>query len=318
MHAPETARRSAATTPGDVDGVLSFLWLELTNRCNLQCVHCYTESGPHTGAKDILTAERYEDLMAEAHGLGCRKIQLIGGEPQLNRDFKRLLRFSAEVGFEFVEVFSNLTRLDDETIEIAAGAGVHFATSVYSDDPAAHDRITTVRGSHQRTIRNLSRLVDRGIPTRAAVLSMDGDEEAVTRTDRFLLDLGTSLGGDRSSKVRGFGRGEAVVGASESMDGLCGHCWNGNLAIAPDGAAMPCVMAREWRVGNVLDQSLREVLDGDRLRAVRQDIYERAQLHAVCSPYCMQSCGPDLSCPCNPLLCQQSCAPWDAPQVEER
>jgi hypothetical protein len=34
----------------------------------------------------------------------------------------------------------------------------HFATSVYSDDPAAHDRITTVRGSHRRTIGNLRRL----------------------------------------------------------------------------------------------------------------------------------------------------------------
>ena len=67
MHGPEIIRKTAATTPEDVNGVLNFLWLELTNRCNLQCLHCYTESGPHTGDGDILTAENYEDLMTEAH-----------------------------------------------------------------------------------------------------------------------------------------------------------------------------------------------------------------------------------------------------------
>ena len=313
MHGPEIVSQTGATTPEDVNGVLNFLWLELTNRCNLQCIHCYTESGPHTGGGDILTAENYEDLMTEAHGLGCKKIQFIGGEPQLNPQFKRLLRFSTDVGFEFIEVFSNLTRLDDETLEITVENGVHFATSVYSDDPAVHDRITTVRGSHRRTIGNLRRLIDRGVSARAAIISMDNDREATERTGQFLLGLGASLGGNRSSEVREFGRGQEVVGKSESMDRLCGHCWNGNLAIAPDGKAMPCVMARQWPVGNVLENSLGDILNGDELRATRRQIYESAWMRAgSCEPFCMQSCGPDLSCPCNPLLCQQSCAPWDA------
>ena len=312
MHGPEIVPQRAVTTPEDVNGVLNFLWLELTNRCNLQCIHCYTESGPHTGGGDILTPENYEDLMSEAHGLGCKKIQFIGGEPQLNPQFKRLLRFSTEVGFDFIEVFSNLTKLDEETLEISVENGVHFATSVYSDDPAAHDRITTVPGSHRRTIGNLRRLVDRGVPARAAIISMDNDGEATERTGQFLRGLGASVGGNRSTEVREFGRGQEVVGKSESMDRLCGHCWNGNLAVAPNGNAMPCVMARQWPVGNVLENSLGDILNGDALRATRRQIYERAWMQAACEPFCMQSCGPDLSCPCNPLLCQQSCAPWDA------
>src|SRR5919201_1837389 len=92
---------------------LSFLWLELTNRCNLHCVHCYTESDPYSGDHDLLTAEDYQGIMREARDLGCRRIQLIGGEPQLNPEFGRLLRYAVNVGFEFVEVFTNLTRLDD-------------------------------------------------------------------------------------------------------------------------------------------------------------------------------------------------------------
>ena len=99
---------------------LDFLWLELTNRCNLQCVHCYTESHPHSGDRDLLTTHDYDRLMREAYDLGCRKLQFIGGEPQLNRDFHRLLVAAKTIGFEFIEVLSNLTQLDDDTLGFAA------------------------------------------------------------------------------------------------------------------------------------------------------------------------------------------------------
>src|SRR4051812_11313318 len=192
MHAPETARPTAATTVESVDGTLDFLWLELTNRCNLRCVHCYTESDPWSGDRDVLEVEDYEEVMRQAVEAGCRKIQLIGGEPQLNRSFPRLLRRSAD-SFEFVEVFTNLTRLTDETVAFSVGRGVHFATSVYSDDPAVHDGVTRVRGSHRRTIANLRRLIEAGVRTRAAVIAMDGDLEAAERTRAFLAELGTDV-----------------------------------------------------------------------------------------------------------------------------
>lgn len=317
MHTPTVTRPTTAVTLKDVEGVLSFLWLELTNRCNLRCVHCYTESDPRSGERDVLTVDDYENVMNQAYALGCRQIQLIGGEPQLNRSFQRLLHQTVSIGFDFVEVFSNLTRLKDETVEFAADNGVHFATSVYSDDPTVHDRVTTVPGSHRRTIGNLRRLIAHGVPTRAAVLSMDGDWEACERTERFLLELG--VGSVRSSGPEAFGRGEQLLGRTATMDGLCGHCWNGNLAVAPDGTVFPCVMARQWAAGDVAEQSLAEILQGDALMEIRREIHDGVwlgKLEAACTPYCHQSCQPDLSCPCDPLLCQQSCAPWDAPRKQ--
>jgi MoaA/NifB/PqqE/SkfB family radical SAM enzyme len=295
----------------DVDGVLSFLWLELTNRCNLQCVHCYTESSPRTGDRDVLTAADYEAVMSEAYSLGCRQVQLIGGEPQLNPEFKTILRRAVELGFEFVEVFTNLSRLDEETIEFSARNGVHFATSVYSADPATHDAVTTVRGSHRRTIANLKRLIDNGVQTRAGVLAINEDAEAAERTRQFLADLGVA-GPIRTSEVRQFGRGQQLLGEEASLSGLCGHCWNGKLAVAPDGQVFPCVMARDCVVGDVLNETLAELLRGDRLAQVRREIHDtvwrRKTVTASC-PECPQTCNPDLSCPCDPLICPQSCEP---------
>lgn len=308
MSAQEATRTKTPTTLEDVDGVLDFLWLELTNRCNLRCVHCYTDSHPLSGDRDVLTTEDYGSVLDQAYELGCRRIQLIGGEPQLHPDFDELLRRGVDTGFDFVEVFTNLTRLDEETLTFSAENAVHFATSVYSDDPAVHDAVTTVRGSHRRTVANLRRLVEKGVPTRVGVIAVGGDTEAAERTRQFLLDLGVD-GSVRTSEVREFGRGQDLLGQSASLSGLCGHCWNGNLAVAPDGKVFPCVMSRDWAVGDVLEQTLEEILRGDELAQIRREIHDTVWQKEADSTRCPQSCQPDISCPCEPLLCTQSCDP---------
>jgi pyruvate-formate lyase-activating enzyme len=311
------------------DGLgLDFLWVELTNRCNLRCVHCYSDSHPGSGYRDVLTTEQYVSLMTQAYELGCRKIQLIGGEPQLHKDFGELLRATKRIGYDFVEVFSNLTKLDENTLRYAAEHGIRFATSVYSDDPAAHDAVTTVRGSHARTIGNLRRLIAAGVTTRIGLILIDPEsdqaEVAVTRTRRYLLDLGVSE--VRIGPLREFGRGEDLLERGPRMSGLCGHCWRGKLAIMPDGTASPCVMGRTWGVGNVLDTPLAKIVEGVALRDVRQAVYSEVWLPQMlvagctpsacspepgCHPHCPQGCGPD-GCPetpCPPVLCPESCFP---------
>src|SRR5215210_6144823 len=130
MHLPSNDAEPSytGTAPVPERKNLEFLWLELTNRCNLQCVHCYAESHPHSGDRDLLTTRDYESIMSQAYALGCRNIQFIGGEPQLNRDFLQLVIKAKTIGFEFIEVFSNLTRLADDTVRYAADNGVRFAT----------------------------------------------------------------------------------------------------------------------------------------------------------------------------------------------
>jgi MoaA/NifB/PqqE/SkfB family radical SAM enzyme len=255
-----------------VDGGLNFLWLELTNRCNLQCVHCYTESHPLSGDRDVLTTAAYESVMRQAYALGCRRLQFIGGEPQLHPDFLRLLGAAKETGYEFIEVFTNLTRLRDDTLRFAAEAGIRFATSVYSDDPAVHNAITKVGSSHTRTIGNLRRLIDHGVGTRAAIIRIDQPPEAVERTKHFLRGLGVPS--VRVGEVRAFGRGQALLDQPAVPDGLCGHCWAGKLCVAPDGDAYLCVMARQWPVGNVLEAPLAEIVRGKPLADIRQMIYQ--------------------------------------------
>jgi MoaA/NifB/PqqE/SkfB family radical SAM enzyme len=299
MHRTFSTSTLANASPSTFTGTnaLDFLWLELTNRCNLQCVHCYTESHPHSGERDLLTRDDYQDIMRQARALGCRKIQFIGGEPQLNRDFEALLHTAKDYGFAFVEVFTNLMQLNETTLRYAADNGIHFATSVYSDDACEHDAITQKAGSHPRTINNLKRLVAAGVPTRVGVIAIKQSPATIGRTTEFLNKLGVLH--VSSSPIKEFGRGEAVLGEKPKLSGLCGHCWAGKLCVAPDGVAYPCVMAREWPVGNTREQPLSEIVAGQALGGMRQTIYDtvwrRPRLYTGCIPEDMpiMVCEPD-------------------------
>lgn len=187
---------------------LDFLWLELTNQCNLQCSHCYAESGPHAGHEDTLVRSQYEALLTEAWQIGCRRVQFIGGEPTLNHDLGDLIRFAADIGYEFVEVFTNLTRLPVELLACFARHHVHVATSVYASRSGTHDLITRVDGSFSKTIRNLRLLVEAGIPVRAGVIEMDENVGQFEQTAEFLRSIGVqNVGRDR---LRQFGRGNST------------------------------------------------------------------------------------------------------------
>ena len=101
------SKASAVSSAADedlraLDG-FRFLWVELTNRCNLTCAHCYAESGPRPSRKDVLTTADYKRLLEEAAALGCRAVQFIGGEPTLHRGLPELITWARALRYEHTE-----------------------------------------------------------------------------------------------------------------------------------------------------------------------------------------------------------------------
>lgn len=75
---------------------MSRLVIELTDRCNLQCQHCY--DGRHAG-RGFLSEASFEAALDGAKREGIRHLSLTGGEPTLHPRFADFLRRIAEAGF---------------------------------------------------------------------------------------------------------------------------------------------------------------------------------------------------------------------------
>jgi uncharacterized radical SAM superfamily Fe-S cluster-containing enzyme len=90
---------------------VSFLWLEITNRCNLECLHCYADASPRG---DLLGRMELNDWLLvphEAAGYGCDEVQFIGGEPTLHPGIEKMVETASECGYRVIEVFTNATVL---------------------------------------------------------------------------------------------------------------------------------------------------------------------------------------------------------------
>jgi len=262
--------RRLRTHTGCLQG-LDYLWLEITQSCNLTCRHCYTESSPSLPITDGMQMADWRRVMEEAGEIGCRRIQFIGGEPTVHPGLVELIEHAKELGFKFCEVFTNATLISDELIETFKRHRVRVASSFYSHDPGTHDRITAQEGSFEKTVEGIEKLVRNRIPTRVGVIKLDENATHVKQAKRYLRRLGVRfIGQDR---LRSIGRGQRYASTNNGTPQLCGQCWRRKLCITPNGDAYPCVFSRTVPVGNFLTDGIQGVLNEQRLQEFRRDVY---------------------------------------------
>ncbi|ROO62697.1 4Fe-4S single cluster protein [Micromonospora sp. Llam0] len=288
---------------------LSFVWLEITGRCQLECRHCYAASGP-SGGHGSMTAVDWRRVIDQAVELGVEMVQFIGGEPTLHPDLPDLLRHALAAGLE-VEVFSNLVYVTPAMWELFAQQGVRLACSYYSDQAGQHAAVTGRAGSHARTRANIGEAVRRSIPLRVGVVDLGGGQR-VEAAVAELRGLGaTEVGVDRLRQV-----GRGVGGDALGVEQLCGNCASGVLAVGADGAVWPCVFSRWLPVGNVREANLASILTGQGTAQVRAELRSAfGKRPKPCGPQCaparcQPTCSPSCSPSCNPCAPAKRCWPY--------
>jgi MoaA/NifB/PqqE/SkfB family radical SAM enzyme len=298
----EVSMNATLIAPVLADHPLDFLWLELTNRCNLQCLHCYADSGPRAEIPNALTKVEREQLITASFGIGCRRIQFIGGEPTLNKDLQALIELARHTGYDLIEVYSNLTHLSDDLLRCFEQFDVHVATSIYAPSAEVHDAITKVNGSFRRTVQNMRKLSAAGIKLRASIIEMPQNDGLTDATVSFLkheLHVHTV----KVDRLRHFGRAGA---GDKDMHELCGACAKGTLCVGVDGKVSPCIMSKHWGVGSIRETSLAEIVYSSRLNKFRTDL-RRIAAQPERSATSQDGCGPD---ECTPII---GCPPYNQP-----
>jgi radical SAM protein with 4Fe4S-binding SPASM domain len=274
----------------DVHGAFHHLWLEITQKCNLECQHCYADASPERDLRGSMSDEDWMHVIDEGYRNGGRSIQFIGGEPTLHPSLDRLLEYAKEVGFQQIEVFTNGTSMTNDRAAHFRNLGVCIAVSFYSDRESTHDRITKKTGSFRRTVQGIRNSIAHGVQVRGAIIKVDQSDDEASGGGDLLRQLGVSA--VQVDGARHVGRLADLRKTDTDFAELCGSCGVGRLCITASGTIYPCIMARNARLGTVKTDRLSGVLASQPLAEFR----ERAQLHRACLP---ASCAPKVG-PCHP------------------
>lgn len=269
--------------------MLKRAYIEITNVCNLRCSFC-----PGTGReKDFMPPERFRLLAEKLRGHVKYLYLHVMGEPLLHPRLGELLAIAADLGFRTC-LTTNGTLLGERGDAVLAARGVHkVSVSLHSAEGNGMGELTEYLSSVWDFSRRAS---ETGIICALRLWNLGGAE---ARNLEILTFLAERLGAwplELPQPRRGSWKlGERLyleqaerfdwpdMEAAETGTRFCLGLRE-QIAVLCDGTAAPCCLDHEGDVplGNLLEQSLEEILAGPRARALVRGFSEGRPSEELC------------------------------------
>ncbi len=137
---------------------LQVLQVNLGYLCNQQCVHCHVAAGPKR--TEIMAAATVDSVIDAMHRLPLLTVDLTGGAPELNPDFRRLVEAARVRGLQVIDR-CNLSVLMEEGQEKLAEFLAENEVEVVASLPCYQEQNVDAqrgRGAFEKSIAGLQKL----------------------------------------------------------------------------------------------------------------------------------------------------------------
>jgi radical SAM protein with 4Fe4S-binding SPASM domain len=147
--------------------ILTNLTLQLTYRCNHECLHCCVvrPAGSNEAQSDEMDTNTIKRLLREACSLGCLYINFTGGEPLLRNDFEEIYIYARKLGLRPV-IQTNSTLITLRLAKLFARLSPHglVKTTLYGMSRRTYADATGVAGSFDAAQRGIHNLLKCRVP----------------------------------------------------------------------------------------------------------------------------------------------------------
>lgn len=145
-----------------VTPTLQQLFLEVTPRCNLSCIHCGSRCDEHAQTDEVTLEEFRMVLTRVRDAFGrCVFIVLTGGEPMLRRDIYELGATIRDLGFSW-GMTTNGTLIDERAAERLIASGLRTVSISIDGTAAAHDAVRRHPGAYDAAVAGIHNLAATG------------------------------------------------------------------------------------------------------------------------------------------------------------
>ena len=147
--------------------VLSSLDIELTERCNNNCIHCYINQpadDENLKNKELSTAE-IKNILKEAVSLGCLNVRFTGGEPLLRQDFEEIYIYARKLGLR-VLIFTNGCLITPHLAQLFKNIPTLEGIEIteYGMSKTSYEKATRVAGSYEKAWNGINLLLYNKLP----------------------------------------------------------------------------------------------------------------------------------------------------------
>jgi len=280
---------------------IDFVWIELTQQCNHQCIFCYEKSSPHNTKK--MSFKDFCTAIDNLKDFEIKKIQLIGGEPLLlGSQLKKMIQYCGN-DFDYLEIFTNATLINEDWCKFFQKNNIRIALSLHSYNPTQHDKVTQKKGSGKATQKAIELLTKHYIKFRIATVKtkynqlgkkpnkspyqLKIDNARLTEREDFKLYNFAMF----KSKAITKERLKSQLQEKRIIERISGHpCFSQKLYISHNLDVYPCVMERRFLHGNIKKQKLIKIIK-PAIQSLSKDKIETCK---ICEfRYACHDCRPD-------------------------
>ena len=141
------------------------LFLEITNQCQQNCIHCSTASNVYS--KDILPFQKIVDIIQQSVKLGISHISISGGEPFLHPQFMYICKYIKTKNIPFT-IYScgtcNGKSIDIDTLNAIKNCGCDKVIYSLHGNEYIQNKIARNKNSYKNVIQSILNTKD-VIPT---------------------------------------------------------------------------------------------------------------------------------------------------------
>lgn len=137
--------------------------IDITNRCNLRCLHCYNSSGENMYVNDEMTDNELLKLVDDIITLKPFNICLCGGETLLRKDI--ILKVAKKLSDNniMVSMVSNGILMTKDVATQLKESGVSRVQISLDGIGDAHDKLRGKKGAYEKAVKALKNLKESGI-----------------------------------------------------------------------------------------------------------------------------------------------------------
>lgn len=174
------------------DFSLLSLEIDVTNRCNCNCVFCF-EGNEHNKFNNELSFDQIKKILLDARELGCLYLGISGGEPFLRKDIFNIINCAKDLGFR-VSVITNGSLLTEKKIKMLQTIGLDRITfSLHSLNPRIHQYIFDSKVLFlKEELNNIKKCLSIKMNVGIAVTLTKYNIDEIDKIQNYLISLGIS------------------------------------------------------------------------------------------------------------------------------
>lgn len=174
------------------DHPLFVIW-ELTQACDLECVHCRACAKSERDPNELTTLEG-KRLLDDIAKMGTPLVILTGGDPAKRDDLCALIQHGTDIGLAMALTPSGTPLMTNDVLARIRDAGTkRLAVSIDGPDAATHDAFRRVEGSFAHSLRILARAKELGIPLQVNTTVGPHNHKALRAMADLVADIGVAL-----------------------------------------------------------------------------------------------------------------------------